>query len=36
LENGHIELECRGTFVLEKIGAQWRIVHTHTSGRANR
>jgi len=32
-ESGHIEMEGRGTTVLEKIDGQWRIVHTHTSGR---
>jgi len=31
--SGHIEMEGRGTAVLEKINGQWRIVHTHTSGR---
>ena len=34
LESGHIEREGRGTFVLEKMNGEWRIVHTHTSGRA--
>lgn len=31
--SGHIEMEGRGTTVLEKMEGRWRIVHTHTSGR---
>ncbi|MBL4571544.1 MAG: nuclear transport factor 2 family protein [Gammaproteobacteria bacterium] len=34
IEDRHIAIEGRGTYVLEKIDANWRIVHTHTSGRA--
>lgn len=33
IEQEHIEIEGRGTVVLEKISSQWRIVHEHTSGR---
>lgn len=32
-ESGHIELEGRGTVVLEKLDGQWKIIHSHTSGR---
>jgi ketosteroid isomerase-like protein len=32
-ESGHIELEGRGTLVLEKLDGQWKIIHSHTSGR---
>lgn len=32
-DSGHIEMEGRGTTVLEKMEGRWRIVHTHTSGR---
>lgn len=35
-ESDHIEIEGRGTAVLEKIGGQWKIVHLHTSGRPKR
>ncbi|PHR90531.1 MAG: hypothetical protein COA78_35065 [Blastopirellula sp.] len=31
--SGHLEIEGRGTVVLEKFGSQWKIVHSHTSGR---
>lgn len=31
--NGHIEMEGRGTAVLEKQNGRWVIVHQHTSGR---
>lgn len=34
--SGHIEIEGRGTAVLEKMDGRWRIVHTHTSGRPKR
>jgi ketosteroid isomerase-like protein len=30
---GHVELEGRGTAVLEKRAGRWVIVHLHTSGR---
>jgi len=30
---GHVELEGRGTAVLEKQDGRWLIVHLHTSGR---
>jgi ketosteroid isomerase-like protein len=30
---GPVEIEGRGTAVLEKLDGHWRIVHTHTSGR---
>ena len=30
----HIDREGRGTIILEKMGDQWKIVHSHTSGRA--
>jgi len=33
ISTGHIDSEGRGTVVLEKINGQWRIVHSHTSGR---
>lgn len=36
LASGHIEREGRGTFILEKTNDEWRIVHTHTSGRTKR
>ena len=29
----HIEIEGRGTAILERMAGQWKIVHTHTSGR---
>lgn len=32
-ERGRIEIEGRGTAVLERNGGRWRIVHMHTSGR---
>ena len=35
-DRGHVEIEGRGTAVLEKMEGRWRIVHTHTSGRAKR
>jgi ketosteroid isomerase-like protein len=35
-ERGHIEIEGRGTAILEKMDGKWRIVHTHTSGRPKR
>lgn len=30
---GHVEVEGRGTAVLERRGGRWVIVHLHTSGR---
>lgn len=30
---GHVEVEGRGTAVLEKRDGRWLVVHTHTSGR---
>ena len=30
---GHVEVEGRGSAVLEKRGGRWLVVHTHTSGR---
>ena len=30
---GHVEVEGRGTAVLEQRGGRWLVVHTHTSGR---
>ncbi len=30
---GHVEVEGRGTAILEKRGGRWLVVHTHTSGR---
>ena len=30
---GHVEVEGRGTAILEKRGDRWLIVHLHTSGR---
>ncbi len=30
---GHVEVDGRGTAVLEKRGERWLVVHTHTSGR---
>jgi ketosteroid isomerase-like protein len=30
---GHVEIDGRGTAVLEKRGGRWLVVHTHTSGR---
>lgn len=30
---GHVEVEGRGTAVLERRGSRWWIVHLHTSGR---
>lgn len=35
-ESDHIEIEGRGTAILEKINEQWKIVHLHTSGRPKR
>ena len=35
-ESSHIEIEGRGTAILEKINEQWKIVHLHTSGRPKR
>ncbi|HWP36803.1 MAG TPA: nuclear transport factor 2 family protein [Gemmatimonadales bacterium] len=32
-QNGHVEVEGRGTAVLEKRDGRWVIVHQHTSGR---
>jgi len=31
--SGHVEVEGRGTAVLERRSGQWRVVHLHTSGR---
>ncbi len=33
MERGHVEVEGRGTMVLEKTDGRWVIVHQHTSGR---
>lgn len=30
---GHVEVDGRGTAILEKRGGRWLVVHTHTSGR---
>ncbi len=30
---GHVEVEGRGTAILEKRDGRWLVVHTHTSGR---
>lgn len=30
---GHVDVEGRGTAILEKRGGRWLIVHSHTSGR---
>ena len=30
---GHVEVEGRGTVILEKRGERWLVVHLHTSGR---
>jgi ketosteroid isomerase-like protein len=30
---GHVEVDGRGTAVLEKRNGRWLVVHTHTSGR---
>ncbi len=35
-ERGHMEMEGRGTAVLERIEGSWRVVHLHTSGRPKR
>ncbi len=35
-DRGHVEIEGRGTAILEKMDGRWRIVHTHTSGRPKR
>lgn len=32
-EDGHVEMEGRGTAVLERRNGSWRVVHLHTSGR---
>ena len=32
-EDSQIDIEGRGTIILEKIEGQWKIVHIHTSGR---
>ena len=32
-ERGHVEVEGRGTMVLERIDGRWQVVHMHTSGR---
>jgi len=31
--SGRIDIEGRGTVILEKTDGQWKIVHLHTSGR---
>ena len=36
IDSGHIEIEGRGTAVMEKTSGQWKIVHLHTSGRPKR
>ncbi len=30
---GHVEVDGRGTAILERRGGRWLVVHTHTSGR---
>lgn len=35
-ERGPVAVDGRGTAILERIDGAWRIVHTHTSGRARR
>ena len=32
-EDSQIDIEGRGTIILEKMDGQWKIVHIHTSGR---
>lgn len=32
-DGGSIDIEGRGTIILEKLNEQWKIVHSHTSGR---
>jgi ketosteroid isomerase-like protein len=32
-EDSQIDIEGRGTIILEKMSGQWKIVHIHTSGR---
>lgn len=31
--DGPVDVEGRGTAILERVGQAWKIVHTHTSGR---
>mgnify|MGYP002623342787 FL=1 len=31
--DGHVEVEGRGTIVLQRRDSRWRVVHLHTSGR---
>ena len=33
IESDHLDVEGRGTIILEKMNDQWKIVHIHTSGR---
>lgn len=35
-ERGRVEMEGRGTAVLERVSGTWKIVHLHTSGRPKR
>ena len=35
-ERGHVEVEGRGTAILERRDERWLIVHLHTSGRRKR
>jgi ketosteroid isomerase-like protein len=32
-QDGHVEVEGRGTAILERRGGRWLVVHLHTSGR---
>jgi ketosteroid isomerase-like protein len=32
-QGGHVEIEGRGTLVLQRRDGQWKVVHMHTSGR---
>ncbi len=36
IDERHIDIEGRGTAVLEKVGGRWVISHLHTSGRPRR
>jgi hypothetical protein len=33
MPRGHIEMEGRGSAILEKRDGRWMVVHLHTSGR---
>jgi ketosteroid isomerase-like protein len=35
-ERGHVEVEGRGTIVLQRDGGRWQVAHLHTSGRPKR